>query len=95
MKSITIQYPRTGDATFDYDYYMASHVPLFMSFMGSVEQATVCKGDDDASFLCLTQVIVKDLAAFGATMQEHGEEILADIPNFTTVAPQISTGDVL
>ena len=97
-------WPKTTDSHFDMDYYLSKHVPMtkakFQSSGISVE------GEVDEGLGTLTPGEPVPYAAIGyllfETMEDlqkglaaHAAEILADVPNFTNVQPQIQIGSVV
>ena len=94
MHRVTILYPTGDDATFDLDYYCNKHMPLLSERLGDA-----CKGwgvDKVVSgpYQAIGWALVDSLDAFNAAMGEHGAEIMADVPNYTNVSPQLVIGEV-
>jgi uncharacterized protein (TIGR02118 family) len=94
MYRISILYPKTEGTTFDHDYYTASHMPMLADRLG--DNCTGWGADKviDGPFEAIGYVHVGDLGAFGATMTEHGAEILGDVPNYTGITPQLVVSEV-
>jgi uncharacterized protein (TIGR02118 family) len=100
VATLTVLYPNTEGSTFDYDYYMNSHIPLFVSVAGEyVSGVSVTKGADflgqDAPYLLVTHAELSDEAAFLAAFAAAADRIMADIPNFTNTTPTIQLGAAL
>jgi uncharacterized protein (TIGR02118 family) len=98
--SLQVLYPVTEDTYFDYDYYLATHMPLVSTHMGPhVSQTLVTKGraggpDTPAGFYAIATLVFADQVAMDAAMANAGT-VLEDIANFTDTAPQMLIGEVL
>jgi uncharacterized protein (TIGR02118 family) len=102
MIVISVLYPKTADSHFDHSYYMGKHMPLVRSrwqamgltrdelLRGSSTLDGGQPGFELIGFLTFQSVaeVQKALAAFG-------QEIIADIPNFTNVSPLIQMNEVV
>jgi uncharacterized protein (TIGR02118 family) len=94
MFRVAILYPSTEGATFDHDYYLASHIPMVAARLG--ENCTSWGVDKviNGPFVAIGYLVVSDLDAFGAAMAEHGAEIIGDVANYTTIAPQMVVSEL-
>jgi uncharacterized protein (TIGR02118 family) len=94
MIAVTILYPKTDDSTFDMDYYKSTHMPMLADALGDACQgwgaATVKSGD----WAAMGWAMVTNQEAFDSAMATHGAKIMADVANYTNVAPQLIVGDV-
>lgn len=97
MTIVTVIYPRSEGATFDYDYYAATHLPLVTARwrdagLQGVEALRGVAGADggDAPFLAMAMIRFDSLASFqSAVGGPHAAEIMGDIANFTNVRPVV------
>lgn len=94
MLVVTILYPKTDDSTFDMDYYVDTHMPLFAEVLGDA-----CQGWGSASlrggkYAAMGWITATDKAAFDAAMAEGGAKVLGDVPNYTNVQPEMLLGEV-
>jgi len=93
MISVHILYPKTDDSTFDMDYYCATHMPMLADALGDA-----CKGWGASStggeFAAVGWAMVESREALDGALKEHGAAIMADVPNYTNVAPQMLIGEV-
>ncbi len=94
MPVIAVLYPSANGATFDHDYYMASHTPLVRRLWSplGLQELTVMRGipgPDGAApaFALIAQLTFASMDAFKDAAARHGEEIFADIPKFTNATP--------
>jgi uncharacterized protein (TIGR02118 family) len=95
MYRIAILYPKTEGASFDHEYYQTTHMPMLADRLG--DNCTSFGVDKvlDGPFEAIGYVQIGDLAGFGATMNTHGAEILADVANYTTIAPQLVVSEIV
>ena len=94
MISVHIMYPKTEDSSFDMEYYCSTHMPMLADALGDACQgwgATTTKGGD---WEAIGWATVSSQEAFDAAMAEHGGAIMADVANYTNVAPQLVVGDI-
>jgi uncharacterized protein (TIGR02118 family) len=94
MFRIAILYPKTDGATFDHGYYKDSHMPMVASKLG--DNCTSWGVDQviDGPYEAIGYLVVDDVENFGATMAEHGGAILGDIPNYTSIQPQLVVSQI-
>ncbi|MFT7593038.1 MAG: hypothetical protein ACI8R4_000349 [Paracoccaceae bacterium] len=98
--SLQVIYPISDDTSFDYDYYLATHMPLVGEHMGAHIQSTVVtKGlaggpDTPPGSYAIATMLFADQDAMNAALAASGP-VLADIPNFTNVQPQMLIGQVI
>ncbi|MEZ5256310.1 MAG: EthD family reductase [Ilumatobacteraceae bacterium] len=89
-----ILYPKTDDSTFDMDYYKSTHMPMFAEALGEGCQswgASTALGGDWAA---IGWAIVDSQDTLNSAMAEHGAKIMADVANYTNVAPQLVVGEI-
>ena len=94
MIVVTILYPHTDDSTFDMDYYTSSHMPMFAECLGASCQGWGAAAVNDGTWAAMGWAAVDSQADLDATMAEHGAKIMADVPNYTNVRPQLVVGEV-
>lgn len=98
--SLQVIYPVAEGSTFDHDYYSTAHMALVGEHMGPHIQSTlVTKGlaggpDVPAPYHAVATIVFADQAAMGAAMKASAP-VMADIPNFTNVQPQVLIGEVI
>lgn len=99
--SLQVLYPASEDATFDYDYYVKTHLPLIEEHMGEwIETVEASRGlasgpDVPPTYLLIATITFADENALNTAMNEKGGVIVDDVANFTNVRPQILIGEVL
>ena len=98
--SLQVLYPIKDGTRFDYDYYLSTHMNLVAEHMGPhIERTLVTKGmaggpDTPPSIYAIATIVFPDQDAMNAAMKSSAP-VMADIPNFTDVQPQVLIGDVV
>ena len=95
MYIITVTYPAAPDATFDFDYYRTKHLPEVGRVFGpfGLGYASVLRGEESldgqppAFLATATLSFATEEGARAAAASEGAKELMADIPNFTSVTP--------
>jgi uncharacterized protein (TIGR02118 family) len=94
MIRLSVYYPSTEGATFDHDYYREKHVPLAVSSWG-LDGAEIDKGLD-GPYVAAVHFKFASLEAVQAAMGAPGTgEVLADVANYTTIAPVLQTSEIV
>jgi len=104
MIRVTALWPKTNDSHFDMDYYLSKHVPMtkakFQS-LGIPVETEVDEGlggltpGEPAPYAAIGYLLFENLEDLQKGLATHGAEIMADIPNFTNVQPQIQVGSIV
>jgi uncharacterized protein (TIGR02118 family) len=94
MIRLSVFYPTTEGASFDHDYYRNKHVPLCLSTWG-LEGAEIDKGVD-GPYVAAVHFKFASLDALQAAMGAAGTgDVLADVANYTSIAPVLQTSEVV
>ncbi|OIQ31158.1 MAG: ethyl tert-butyl ether degradation protein EthD [Alphaproteobacteria bacterium MedPE-SWcel] len=99
--SLQVLYPASPEATFDFDYYVETHLPLIEEHWGDlIETVEASRGlaggpDIPPPYLLIATITFPDMEALDTAMGEKGGAIIDDVANFTSIRPQILVGDVL
>ena len=94
MIRFSVFYPSTEGATFDHDYYRNKHVPLAVKTWG-LAGAEIDKGVD-GPYVAAVHFKFASLEALRAAMGAEGTgDILADVANYTSIAPVIQTSEIV
>jgi len=94
MIRMSVYYPATEGATFDHDYYRETHVPLAVKTWG-LDGAEIDKGLD-GPYVAAVHFKFESLDALNAAMGAEGtSDVLADVPNYTTITPVLQTSEVV
>jgi uncharacterized protein (TIGR02118 family) len=91
---LSVFYPSTEGATFDHDYYRNKHVPLAVKTWG-LDAAEIDKGVD-GPYVAAVHFKFASLDALAAAMGAPGTgEVLADVANYTSIAPVLQTSEIV
>jgi uncharacterized protein (TIGR02118 family) len=95
MYVLTITYPKSAGASFDFDYFREKHLPevgkAFQPF--GLGYAAVLRGEeslgggDPAYFVTVILSFATEQGARDAVASEAAKALSADVANFTTVKP--------
>lgn len=101
MYCITAVYPKTEGATFDFDYYLKKHMPMTSRTLGAnMVRYEIRKGmrsldGSSPSYVCVANVWFRSLEDFQTALAKDGPAVLADIPNFTNIQPNIQVDEIV
>jgi uncharacterized protein (TIGR02118 family) len=98
MQRVTVLYPNGADVKFDFDYYLAKHVPWVAGLMGQkieVRRGISSPNGSPAAFICIATIFVNSVEQFQAVLAQYGPKIMADIPNYTNSVPLLQFDEVL
>ncbi|MGH1412339.1 MAG: EthD family reductase [Pelagimonas sp.] len=97
--SLQVLYPTSDGSSFDYEYYLSTHMALVAEHMGAhINETLVTKGlaggpDLAPGYHAIATMTFADQAGMDAALSVSGP-VLADIPNFTNAEPQMLIGQV-
>ena len=95
MYILTITYPASPDATFDFDYFRSTHLPEVGRAFGpfGLGYASVLRGEqsldgnEPAYFATTILSFREEQGARDAVASEGARALLDDVANFTSVTP--------
>jgi uncharacterized protein (TIGR02118 family) len=95
MYILTITYPKSKAATFDFDYFREKHLPEVGRTFGpfGLGFASVLKGEEsldgkDPAYFAITILSFREeQGARDAAASEGAKALMKDMPNFTTSKP--------
>ena len=94
MIRLSVFYPSAEGATFDHDYYRDTHVPLCVKTWG-LDGAEIDKGVDGPN-VAAVHFKFESLQAMQTAMGAEGTaEVLADVANYTSIAPVLQTSEII
>ena len=94
MIRFSVFYPITEGASFDHDYYRDKHVPLALKTWG-LDTAEIDKGVD-GPYVAAVHFMFQSPEALAAAMAAPGTgDVLADVANYTSIAPVVQTSEVV
>jgi uncharacterized protein (TIGR02118 family) len=101
MVTVSILYPRSDGARFDFDYYVGTHMPMSIRLLGdamtavSVERGvSLVELGSAPAFVAATHFTCASREAFEAAFLPHAEALQGDMPNYTDIVPIIQFNDV-
>jgi uncharacterized protein (TIGR02118 family) len=101
MIKVSVFYPHQPDAQFDMAYYCDQHMPMVRRLLGSAaKNIAVEQGLSGATpgssplYVALGHVYFESIPAFIEAWTPNAAEIIADIPNYTNLQPQLQISEV-
>jgi uncharacterized protein (TIGR02118 family) len=101
MIKVSVLYPLANGTKFDIDYYCKNHMPMVQRKLGSaLKHMTIEHGLEGGTpgskplFAAMGHLVFDSLESFRATFGPHAREIMADIPNYTDITPEIQISEV-
>jgi len=94
MIRLSVFYPATEGAKFDHDYYRDKHVPLCLTTWG-LDKAEIDRGVDGPYVAAVHFTFASPEALQEAMSSDGTGAILADVANYTTIAPVLQTSEIV
>lgn len=101
MIKVSVLYPNTAGARFDFDYYVKTHMPMSIRLLGprissvSVERGVAAAEPGSApAFVALCHFTCDSRQSFEAAFLPHAAELQGDMPNYTDIAPIIQFSEI-
>jgi len=94
MIRLSVLYPVTEGATFDHDYYREKHVPLAVRTWG-LDGAEIDKGVGGPYVAAVHFKFASPEALQAAMGAEGTGDVLADVANYTSIAPVLQTSEIV
>jgi len=102
MIKVSVMYANTQGCKFDHSYYANKHMPMVKKKLGSAcKSYTVDKGiaggapGAPSPYVAMCHIFCDSVDAFQAAFGPNAQEIMADIPNYTDLTPQIQISEVV
>lgn len=98
--SLQVIYPVTDQTTFDFDYYLSTHMDLVGQYMGPhIANTVVVRGQagpegSPAGYHAIATILFDDQSAFDGAMAAAGP-VVEDIAKFYNGTPQMLVGEVV
>jgi uncharacterized protein (TIGR02118 family) len=94
MIRLSVCYPVTDGATFDWSYYLDSHVPMLVEAWAPVA-SSVDKGVN-GPYVAMLHLDFASMDALGTAFgSESTGAIMADVANYTTIEPVLQTSEIV
>jgi uncharacterized protein (TIGR02118 family) len=102
MKCINILYPAKDNDGFGFEFYIKKHVPLIKDILGNIlHRIEVRKGVSShdgtgvPAFTCAICIWIADWPAYEKAIAARASELIAEVPLFTKVMPQMQIDEVI
>jgi uncharacterized protein (TIGR02118 family) len=103
MYILTIHYPRSEGATFDFDYFKSTHLPdvgkalkpFGLGYASVLRGEETVGGGDPAYFATTILSFSNEEAARNAVASDAAKALVEDIANFTNVIPSMQFNSAL
>ena len=102
MIKVSVMYPNTPGARFNHEYYRDKHMPMVQAKLGAaLKFYAVDKGlaggapGAPATYVGMCHLYCDSVETFQAGFGPHAKEIMADIPNYTDIAPVMQISEVV
>ena len=101
MATLSVVYPRTPGATFDYDYYRTKHMPLVGERWaqagltgGEALLGQAAHDGSESPYFAIGIIHFDSEESLQAALNgEHASEVVGDISNFTNAEPVIQLNE--
>jgi uncharacterized protein (TIGR02118 family) len=96
MIRVMVAYPRSEGSSFDWGYYLDSHMPLVREQLGdALLKDELDRYGDDQPYHAAVHLFFDSLDSFGSSMGAAGATLMSDIPNYTNTEAKITIAEVL
>ena len=102
MIRVTGLYREIPNSEFDFDYYMNTHMPLVKKRLAEfgmgdyeVERGLEAADGEAAPYVCIVHIEFPTVDDFKRGFERHGEELGADVPNYTNIAPEMQISEIV
>ena len=102
MIKLTVMYPNGADLKFDKDYYINKHGQLLKDLLGeAIVSSDVNFGlaggspKEAAPYVVIANLVFESMESFQQSFGANAETILGDLPNFTSVKPEVQISEVV
>ncbi|WP_339837192.1 EthD family reductase [uncultured Flavobacterium sp.] len=102
MIKLTVMYPNNNEVQFNKEYYIKEHSQLLLELLGdAIISSDVNFGisganpDEIAPYVVISNLVFKSLESFQESFGSNAPRILADLPNFSNVKPQIQISEIV
>jgi uncharacterized protein (TIGR02118 family) len=103
MIRVSVLYPAKEGAKFDLGYYKDKHMPLVQQRLGplGLVRLEIDRGmaggtpNSPAPYPCIGHLYFNSLGEFQKAMGTHGNELMADVPNYTNITPHVQISEIV
>jgi uncharacterized protein (TIGR02118 family) len=102
MIKMSVYYPANGGSKFDHDYYRTRHMPLIQERLGDaclryeIDKGLAGREPGSApEFVAACHIYSPTLGTFQEAFGPHRSEIVADVANYTDIAPIVQISEIV
>ncbi len=102
MIRLTAVYRSFEGSKFDFDYYVNTHMRLARERLADfgmgridVERGIEAMDGERPAYICVAHAEFSDMEGMKRGLEEHAEELLADVPNYTDIEPEVQISEVV
>ena len=102
MIRVTGLYKDIPDSEFDFDYYVNTHMTLVKKRLADfgmgdfeVERGIEAADGEAAPYICIVHIEFPTIDDFKRGFETHGEELAADVQNYTNIAPELQISEIV
>ena len=102
MIKISVLYPHKEGAKFDHNYYAQKHIPFlrkklepFGMIRVEIDKGIVGSSGEPPLFIGACHLIFETLDQFQRGIGAVGDQLSADIPNYTDITPQVQISEIV
>jgi uncharacterized protein (TIGR02118 family) len=98
MIRASVLYPNEPGKKFDFDYYIKKHMAMVSKKSkpyGFIRYEVDKAADSSFPFIAVGHLYFKSLEGCQNASAANAEELMADIPNFTDIMPQIQVSEIV
>lgn len=102
MISVIMMYPKTADSTFNWDYFINTHIKRIRETFAGLGLARLVLHEGvgggmpgtPAAYMCLCEFMFETLEGFQQGFMQEGAWIMGDVPNYSSVMPQVQISTI-
>ncbi len=102
MVRLFAMYPNKPDSKFDFDYYASVHMQMAKERLGEfglrevgITKGTTTLDGEPAPYIYIGTADFDNAEDMQRGFEAHAEAVMADIPNYTDIQPEIQISEVL
>lgn len=102
MIRLTALYRHSPGAEFDFTYYTSTHMRLarerlreYGMGLVQVEKGMETLDGQAPGYVCIAHVEFSNLQDLKRGLEAHAEDLMADVPNYTNIEPEVQISEVL
>lgn len=101
MIKVSVMYPRSEGSEFNIEYYCDSHMPMVQKLLGDACTGIAAEEGlaggapgEPAPYHAMGHLYFNSVEDFQGSFGPNGEQIMADVPNYTNVEPTLVVSKV-